>query len=140
MVQPYHRAGIAFGNRQTPWDRMSERERQVAVMERVKKNIKQETAVQCTAWFSGSSVQIGCLGRTSANNGHELAQPIQYVRLNGWVCCERSVWDPLKVLTPSLASKWTEDRMCKQEAVQWCPGKRKAYFIWLSCGFESREV
>ena len=44
------------------------------------------------------------------------------------------------LLTPSLASKWTEDGMCKQEAMQWCHGKHKAHFIWLSCGFESRDV
>ena len=36
----YHRAGIGFGEWQKPWDRMSERERQGAVMERVKKNIE----------------------------------------------------------------------------------------------------
>ena len=47
MVQPHHRAGIGFGEWQKPLERMSEKERQGAVMERVKKNIEQETAVQC---------------------------------------------------------------------------------------------
>ncbi len=57
IFQPYHRAEIASANRQKPWDRMPGRERQVAVMERVKKNIKQETAVTSIARL-GTSAEV----------------------------------------------------------------------------------
>ena len=42
MTQPHFRAGIGFGEWIKPWDRMSERETQVAVIGKVKKNIEQE--------------------------------------------------------------------------------------------------
>ena len=47
MVQPHFRAGIGFGEWRKPWERMSEKEKQSAVMERVKKNVEQESAVEC---------------------------------------------------------------------------------------------
>ena len=47
MTQPNFRAGICFGEWVKPWERMSEREKQVAVIGRVKKNIDQERQCQC---------------------------------------------------------------------------------------------
>ena len=104
MVQPHHRAGIGFGEWQKPWERMSERERQRAVMERVKKNIEQEAAVEC------GSLELQC--RWAAWREEVLAMDMSWHSLFnmgdsmvGFVLS--AVYGTL--VTPSLASKWKED-------------------------------
>ena len=110
MVQPYHRAGIGFGEWQKPWDRMSEREKQGAVMERVKKTIGQETAVQL------GSLELQCRWATWREN--VLAMDMSWHSLFtmgdsmvGFILS--AVYGTL--ITPSLASKWNEDDdgMCR---------------------------
>ena len=48
MVQPRFRAGIGFGEWKKPWDKLSEREREKekAIMKRVKENTDQERQTQ----------------------------------------------------------------------------------------------
>ena len=46
MIQPHFRAGIGFGDWAKPWERMSDKERNEAVISRVKENIEKETQSQ----------------------------------------------------------------------------------------------
>ena len=46
MTQPHFRAGIGFGDWAKPWERMSDKERNDAVISRVKENIEKETQSQ----------------------------------------------------------------------------------------------
>ena len=110
MVQPHHRAGIGFGDWQKPWDRMSQRERQRAVMERVEKNMEQERTVEL------GSLELQC--RWAAWREEVLAMDMSWHSLFtmgdsmvGFVLS--AVYGTL--MTPSLVSKWKEDEdgMCK---------------------------
>ena len=55
MVQPLGRAGIGCGEWKTPWEKMSEREKQREVLHRVKENIRK----------GPKKIEVGSLGMQS---------------------------------------------------------------------------
>ena len=46
MVQPQGRAGIGFGEWRKPWEKLSEREKQREVLQRVKENIRKGREIE----------------------------------------------------------------------------------------------
>ncbi|XP_063688236.1 uncharacterized protein LOC134821425 [Bolinopsis microptera] len=110
MVQPLSRAGIGFGDWKKPWEKMSEKEQQREVLDRVKENIRKER-----------EVQLGTLEMQSRwGNWRELVTRTDMSwhtlfkygdSLIGFLLS--AVYGTL--VTPALASKWSEDEdgMCK---------------------------
>ena len=59
MTQPHFRAGIGFGDWVKPWERMSEREKQVAVIGRVKETLIKKDDVSMAHWTCSVGGQNG---------------------------------------------------------------------------------
>ena len=110
MVQPLSRAGIGFGDWKKPWEKMSEKEQQREVLDRVKENIRKEREVQLgtlemqSRWGNWRELVI----RTDMS-WHTLFKYGD--SLIGFLLS--AVYGTL--VTPALASKWSEDEdgMCK---------------------------
>ena len=113
MVQPRFRAGIRFGQWNKPWEKMTEKEKQSAVMGRVKENIDQEKMVE------GGSLELEYRWTTWRED--VLAMDLSWHNLFnmgdsmiGFILS--AVYGTL--ITPSLASKWDKDedgncKLCK---------------------------
>ena len=110
MVQPRFRAGIGFGDWNKPWERMTTKEKQSAVIGRVKENIDQEKIVE------GGSLELQY--RWASWREDVLTMDLSWHNLFnmgdsmvGFVLS--AVYGTL--ITPSLASKWNinEDGNCK---------------------------
>ena len=110
MIQPHSRAGIGFGEWAKPWERMSEKEKEEAVMGRIKKNIEQERESQYgtlemqSRWVAWREVVIAM--DLSWNNMFKFGDSMIGFAL-------RVVYGT--VITPSMKSKWdeNEDGNCK---------------------------
>ena len=90
MIQPHFRAGIGFGEWVKPWERLSKKEKEEAVMSRVKTNIEQERVN--SIWYTGNAEQMGRLARRSFGHGLILEQHVQVWRFTDRFCSEGSVW------------------------------------------------
>ena len=110
MVQPAKRAGIGFGEWKKPWEKMSQRERKKAVIERVGENLQGQRVVE----YGSLEMQSGWSRwredvltlDMSWNSLFKMGDSMVGFLL-------RAVYGTL--VTPSIASKWTEeeDGMCK---------------------------
>ena len=110
MTQPHFRAGIGFGDWVKPWERMSEREKQIAVIGRVKENINQERHCQY------GTLDMQCRWA----NWNEEVLPMNLSWNNMFNLGETLVGFALRivygtVVTPATKSKWDvdEDGNCK---------------------------
>ena len=110
MVQPRFRAGIGFGEWKKPWEKLTEREKEKAIMERVKENIDQERQTQYgtlemqSRWV-GWREEVLALDM-SWNNMFKMGDSMVGFAL-------RAVYGTLT--TPAMSSKWneSEDGTCK---------------------------
>ena len=110
MVQPAKRAGIGFGEWRKPWEKMNQRERQQAAIERVKENLHRERVVE----YGSLELQSGWSRwredvltlDMSWNSLFKMGDSLVGFLL-------RAVYGTL--VTPSLALKWNEeeDGICK---------------------------
>ena len=110
MTQPHFRAGIGFGKWTKPWERMSEREKEVTVIDRVKKNIAQERQYQY------GTLEMQC--RWANWNDDVLSMNLSWS--NMFKLGDSLVGFALRivygtVITPASKSKWdeSEDGNCK---------------------------
>jgi hypothetical protein len=112
MVQPAKRAGIGFGVWKKPWEKMSQRERKKAVIERIGEILQGQRVFE----YGSPEMQNG-LSRwredvltldMSWNSSFNMGDSMVRFLPRAW-----AVYGTL--VTPSIASKWTEkeDRMCK---------------------------
>ena len=104
MIQPHHRAGIGFGEWKKPWERMSQKEKESETIARVRKNIDHDSAVGLGTFEMQS--------RWAAWREEVIAMDMSWHRLFemgdsmvGFILS--AVYGTL--VTPSLASKWSED-------------------------------
>ena len=110
MIPPHARAGIGFGEWRKPWERLSEKERQRAVIERVGTNIEHERQVEYgslemqTRWVTWRDEVLAL--DMSWNNMFKMGESMVSFVL-------RAVYGTL--ITPAMATKWneSEDGNCK---------------------------
>ena len=104
MIQPQFRAGIGFGEWAKPWERLSEKEKEQAVIGRIKKNIELEreseygTLEMQSRWVAWRDVVIAM--DLSWNNMFKFGDSLIGFALS-------VVYGT--VITPSLKSKWDEN-------------------------------
>ena len=110
MTQPHLRAGIGYGEWTKPWERMSDREKQVAVIDRVKENINQERQCQY------GTLEMQCRWA----NWNEEVLSMNLTWNNMFKLGDTLVGFALRIVygtavTPAMKSKWDtdEDGMCK---------------------------
>ena len=110
MTQPHFRAGIGYGEWTKPWERMSDREKQVAVIDRVKENINQERQCQY------GTLEMQCRWA----NWNEEVLSMKLTWNNMFKLGDTLVGFALRIVygtavTPAMKSKWDtdEDGMCK---------------------------
>ena len=110
MTQPHFRAGIGFGDWDKPWERMSEKEKNEAVIGRVEGNIEKDTQSQYgllemqSSWATWRGAVIAM--DLSWSNMFKVGDSLLGFAL-------RVVYGTL--ITPSFKSKWDreEDGICK---------------------------
>ena len=104
MVQPHLRAGIGFGEWKKPWEKLSDKEKEKAIMERVTENLNQERQTQYgtlemqSRWVEWRDEVLAL--DMSWNNMFKMGDSMVGFAL-------RAVYGTL--ITPALASKWNED-------------------------------
>lgn len=116
MVQPAKRAGIGFGDWKKPWEKMDQRERKKAAIERVGENLQRERVVE----YGSLELQSGWTRwredvltlDMSWNSLFKMGDSMVGFLL-------RAVYGTL--VTPSLAVKWNDDedgkcKLCGTEA------------------------
>ena len=110
MIPPHPRAGIGFGDWGRPWEKLGEKEKRAAVVDRVKKKLNQEKTVGCLdlevqgLWLAWREEVVPMDFRWKSM--FEMGE-----RMVGFIL--RAVYGTLVV--PSLAMKWKEgeDGLCK---------------------------
>ena len=115
MTQPQFRAGIGFGEWAKPWERMSDKEKNDAIIGRVKENIEKDTRSQYgllemqSIWATWRGAVIAM--DLSWNNMFQVGDSLLGFAL-------RVVYGT--VITPSFKSKWDaeEDGNCKLCSVE----------------------
>jgi hypothetical protein len=137
MTQPHFRAGIGFGEWVKPWERLSKKEKEDAVIGRVKKNIEQERESQYgtlemqSRWVAWRDEVLAM--DLSWNNMFKFGDSLLGFAL-------RAVYGTL--ITPAMKSKWDadEDGNCKlcvnnrgtiQHILSGCPvSLRQGRYTW----------